>query len=88
MPFVERACLREVKMAVRIMDLKGLKCPQPTLKMTIELHSNVQKGDVLEAVADCPTFENDVKSWCSRNKKIIIWLRDEGGGAKRCQIQL
>jgi tRNA 2-thiouridine synthesizing protein A len=47
----------------------------------------MKKGDILEVVADCPTFENDVKNWCRRNNKILLWIRDEGNGVKRCQVQ-
>jgi TusA-related sulfurtransferase len=47
----------------------------------------MKKGDVLEVVADCLTFENDVKNWCRRNNRALLWLKDEGGGVKRCQVQ-
>lgn len=48
---------------------------------------NEKKGDILEVIADCPTFENDVKNWCRRNNKTLLWIRDEGNGVKRCQVQ-
>jgi len=38
-------------------------------------------------VADCSTFENDVKNWCRRNGKAFLWIKDEGDGVKRCQVQ-
>ena len=47
----------------------------------------LRKGDILEVIADCSTFENDVKNWCRRNNKILLWLRDEGDGTRRCQVQ-
>jgi len=47
----------------------------------------MKKGDILEVVADCSTFENDLKNWCQRNKKVLLWVRDEGDGVKRCQVQ-
>ena len=68
-------------------DLKGLKCPGPTLKLT-SLMLELNKGDLIEVVADCPTFEDDVKGWCVRQKRVLLWIREEGNGAKRCQIQL
>jgi tRNA 2-thiouridine synthesizing protein A len=46
----------------------------------------INPGDVLEVTADCPTFEKDIRDWCSRSKKILLWIRDEGT-AKICQIQ-
>lgn len=67
-------------------DLRGFKCPQPTLKMTI-LTTKMQEGSILEVLADCPSFEEDVKSWCGRTKKTLLWIRDDGGH-KKCQIQL
>ncbi len=72
-------------MALQVLDARGLKCPQPTLKLTI-LAVKMAKGDTMEVVADCPTFEHDVRSWCSRSKKTLLWIKEEGT-AKRCQIQ-
>ena len=71
-----------------VLDLKGLKCPMPTLKMTTAVRTTVKAGDVLEVIADCPSFESDVKIWCQRMKKVLLWIRDEGGGVKRCQVQI
>lgn len=73
-------------MAVETHDLRGLKCPQPTLKLTV-ITSKMQKGETLEVIADCPSFEDDVKRWCERLKKTLLWIRDEGA-FKRCQIQV
>jgi tRNA 2-thiouridine synthesizing protein A len=73
-------------MPVVLLDAKGLKCPQPTIQMTIKA-LKLKKGDVLEVVADCSTFENDVKNWCRRNNKVLLWIKDEGASVKRCQVQ-
>ena len=73
-------------MAITKLDLKGLACPQPSLKMTVEALS-MKPGDILEAVADCPSFENDVRSWCQRSKKVLLWFKPEGA-AKRCQVRI
>ncbi len=67
-------------------DFKGLKCPMPTLKLSKET-MGMDKGEVVEILADCPTFEEDVKKWCDRMKKTLVWIRAEGS-AKRCQIRL
>ena len=72
-------------MAVSVMDARGLKCPQPTLKITV-LSVKMKPGDVLEVVADCPTFEKDVRDWCSRARKTLLWVKPDGT-AKRVQIQ-
>jgi tRNA 2-thiouridine synthesizing protein A len=72
--------------SVAILDAKGLKCPQPTIQMTIKA-LKLKQGDVLEVIADCSTFENDVKNWCRRNKKTLLWINDEGNSIRRCQVQ-
>jgi tRNA 2-thiouridine synthesizing protein A len=72
-----------------MLDARGLRCPMPALKMNSMLLKNeVKPGDVLDVLADCPTFEKDVKDWCARTKKVLVFMRDEGGGAKRCQVQI
>jgi len=73
-------------MAKKVIDARGLKCPQPQLKMLTESHA-MAKGDIIEVVADCSTFETDVRSWCQRTKRALLWIRPEGS-AKRCQVQL
>ncbi len=72
-------------MSVQQLDARGLKCPQPTLKMTV-MAMKMKPGDVLEVTADCPSFEQDVRNWCLRSKKVMLFIRDEGA-AKVCQIQ-
>ena len=72
-------------MSLHILDAKGMKCPGPTLKMT-SMTFQLKPGDVLEVIADCATFEKDVRDWCSRNRKTLIMFRDEGS-QKKCQIQ-
>ncbi len=75
-------------MAAKVqLDFRGLKCPLPSLKLS-EAAGKQQKGDVLEAVADCSTFENDVKNWCQRTKHTLLWIRSEGGAVKRVAVSL
>ena len=69
------------------LDLKGLACPQPRLKMSLEA-MGMKTGEILECVADCPTFEADVKDWCKNSKKALLWFKTEGDGAKRCQVRI
>ena len=71
----------------KVLDAKGLQCPQPRLKMSIEAMS-MKPGDILECMADCPTFEADVKEWCKNSKKALLWFKDEGKGLKRCQVRI
>ena len=72
-------------MAAVSLDLKGLRCPQPILKITAK-SVDMKTGDVLEVEADCPTFETDVKTWCERVGKTLLWINEESGKF-RCQIQ-
>ena len=74
-------------MATTQLDALGLKCPQPVLKIAAK-SAEMFKGDTLEVLADCPTFEKDVRLWCERTKKTLLWIRDEEDGKKRCQIQI
>jgi tRNA 2-thiouridine synthesizing protein A len=72
-------------MPIEKLDVRGLKCPQPVLKIAAK-SPIMKKGDVLEVMADCPTFEQDVKAWCERVKKPLLWMRKDGEMFV-CQIQ-
>ena len=72
-------------MSVKILNALGLKCPQPVLKITATM-PDMKPGDVLEVHGDCPTFENDVRKWCERMRKPLLWVREEGT-VKKLQIQ-
>lgn len=73
-------------MAVIILDTLGLKCPQPVLKIAVRA-PDMKKGDILEVMGDCPTFERDVRKWCERLGRILLSVKDEGGTRKTIQIQ-
>jgi tRNA 2-thiouridine synthesizing protein A len=68
------------------LDTLGLKCPQPVLKIAAA-SADIKEGNTLEVLADCPTFEKDVRLWCERVKKTLLWIKDEGNNKKRCHIQ-
>jgi TusA-related sulfurtransferase len=55
--------------------------------MSLEAMS-LKPGDILECVADCATFEDDVKDWCKNSKKALLWFKSDGNGAKRCQVRI
>jgi tRNA 2-thiouridine synthesizing protein A len=74
-------------MAVEVLDTVGLKCPQPVLKIAVKA-PDMKKGDILEVIGDCPTFEKDVRTWCERLGKVLLSVKDEGEGKKRIQIQI
>ena len=73
-------------MATKFFDYRGLKCPDPSLKMAVASHS-MPPGDIMEILADCPSFEEDVRNWCQRHKKALLLIKPEGT-AKRCQVRV
>jgi len=73
-------------MAVVELDAKGLKCPQPVLKVAVKA-KELQPGDMLEVLADCESFPNDIKAWCGKMNKTLLVCADEGGGKFKAQIQ-
>ena len=72
---------------IKILDCKGMQCPQPRLRMTVEAMS-LKAGDILDCVADCATFEADVRTWCQNSKKALLWFKQECGTVKRCQVRI
>lgn len=61
------------------LDFRGLKCPLPTLKLNQYVMSGkAHPGDTIEVEADCPTFEDDIKKWCSTSRKVLIKCYSEG----------
>ena len=73
-------------MAIEVLDMQGMKCPQPVLKIAVKA-PDMNPGDILEVLGDCPTFEKDVRVWCERLGKIFLSVKDEGSEKKRIQIQ-
>jgi tRNA 2-thiouridine synthesizing protein A len=67
------------------LDCKGLKCPQPVLKIAAML-PEMQAGDILRVVGDCPTMEEDVRKWADRMKKTLVAVTRQGS-AVTVQIQ-
>ena len=72
-------------MATVRLDALGLRCPQPVLKVAAKM-PEMAKGDMLEVVGDCPTFEDDMRKWCDRMKKTLLAITHDGD-AKTIQIQ-
>jgi len=73
-------------MATYTLDTLGLKCPQPILKVAVKV-KEIQPGDMLEVLADCPSFPDDIKAWCTRTNKTLLVCADEGDGKFKAQIQ-
>jgi tRNA 2-thiouridine synthesizing protein A len=66
-------------------DATGLRCPQPILKLTVAAR-DASAGDLIVIRADCPTFEGDVRKWCSKMNKVLIALTLDGD-VKTAQVQ-
>lgn len=73
------------KKNIKILDTTGLQCYQAVLKIAAK-SADMKLGDIIEVVADCTTFEKDVRQWCKRVHRMLLWIRIEEG-KKRCQIQ-
>ena len=52
------------------LDLKGLKCPLPVLK--ISKNSKISIGDIINAKCDDPKAETDIKNLCDSIKMKLI----------------
>lgn len=73
-------------MATEMLDCKGLKCPLPTMQVTV-LANKLKPGDIIDVVADCATFEADLRAWAARTRKTILWIKNEGT-CQRSQIKV
>jgi tRNA 2-thiouridine synthesizing protein A len=73
-------------MDAKFFDARGLKCPLPSIKM-MSLAREMQPGEILEVIADCPTFETDVRKFCEVMKKALLVVKVEGT-AKRVQVRI
>jgi TusA-related sulfurtransferase len=45
------------------------------------------QGDILEVLADCSTFEADVRRWCEQTKRSLLGVKVEGP-SKRCTVRV
>jgi tRNA 2-thiouridine synthesizing protein A len=73
-------------MEAKLLDARGMKCPLPSLKM-LTFSRDMKPGEILEVVADCPTFEADVRKFCETTKKALLFVKVEGT-AKRVQVRM
>ncbi|MBN1962090.1 MAG: sulfurtransferase TusA family protein [Deltaproteobacteria bacterium] len=72
-------------MATVKLDATGLRCPQPILKIASKM-PELNSGDILEVLADCTTFEDDVRKWCQRMQKTLLAITIQGD-SKIAQIK-
>jgi tRNA 2-thiouridine synthesizing protein A len=65
-------------------DTTGMRCPLPVLALG-NATTTASDGTLVEITGDCPTFEADVRRFCTRRGKTIIAVR---GKAPRLTIQI
>ena len=73
-------------MEAKFLDARGWKCPLPTLKM-MSLVREMKAGELLEVLADCPSFEADVRKFCESTKRALLFVKAEGAN-KRVQVRV
>ena len=55
----------------RMLDLKGLSCPLPIVKMAQAIRE-LQSGDLIEALATDPGSVADFKAWCTATGNELV----------------
>jgi cysteine desulfurase len=65
-------------------DAVGLRCPLPVLALG-NATTGVSDGTIVEIRGDCPTFEEDVRRFCTRRGKTVLAVR---GRAPMLTIQI
>ena len=67
----------EIKPDVTI-DLSGLSCPMPAIKMKKEL-KGMSSGQVLLAIGTDPGTKNDLPGMCKKGGHELLGVDEEGG---------
>jgi TusA-related sulfurtransferase len=49
--------------------------------------NEIPAGDIVEVLADCPSFPRDTEAWCAKTKRTLLFCTDTGGGKWKAQIQ-
>jgi TusA-related sulfurtransferase len=64
-------------MAKTTLDLKGLSCPMPIMKVAAAVKKGAS-GDVFEAISDDAGFEPDVAAWCKETGNTLNGISKSG----------
>jgi len=59
--------------AKKIIDVRGLYCPEPVFRTKIEIEKLII-GDKIKVIADDPESEEDISSWVKRSGHELITL--------------
>jgi tRNA 2-thiouridine synthesizing protein A len=68
------------------LDYRGLRCPQPVLKLTIEARK-IPNGTMVQVLADCPDFPSDVRKFCKRTGRVLVACMEIDRGQYQAQVQ-
>ena len=62
----------------KVLDLKGLLCPMPVVKMAKAI-KEVEIGDTIEAFATDPGVMADIPAWCrtTGNELVVLEKQDK-----------
>ena len=61
-----------------ILDVRGLNCPQPVLRMRVRL-KEMESGKVLQIVATDPGSIRDIKTYCNHTDDTLISSSETDG---------
>ena len=73
-------------MAVETLDTRGLKSPQPVIKIVVKA-AHMKPGEILQVWGDSQNFEENVRHWCERAGKVILSVESKGESTKMIRIQ-
>lgn len=62
----------------KMLDCKGLACPMPIVKLSVEI-TKVKVGDVVEMLSTDPGSLADVPSWAKSTGNAVLETKQEPG---------
>ena len=65
----------------KILDVIGFFCPEPIFRTRMEMDS-MNKGEILEVLADDPAAEADISSWARKTGQEIISIEKKDGSLR------
>ncbi len=64
--------------ATKKLDVRGLNCPQPILRMRASL-KEMKSGKVLQVIATDPGSVRDIKTFCNQTDNTLLSLSKVAG---------
>ena len=61
----------------KTIDVVGFFCPEPIFRTRMEMDS-LDKGEILEVLADDPAAEADISSWAKKTGQEILLIKKNG----------